>query len=167
MLIDTGAQISLINKNVIHDPSLIKPQNKVSISSIHGTEDTLGDISAKILTNKKDIPLQLQVTKNIALTEDGILGYDVLGEQAIVDGPNKIVTINSENIKIEFPIKTHPYESRMDQIFNKEIKKLYNIEYLNNIEINKEKMDKLSKVKLITQEINENKIQIGQNKSNQ
>lgn len=76
MLLDTGAQISLINPDVIQNKSLINTRNKTTISSIHGSENTIGEINANILKDNKNIPIQLHVTKNPILKEDGILGYD-------------------------------------------------------------------------------------------
>lgn len=63
MLIDTGAQVSLINEKLIPNKSLINTKNKITISSIHGSESTLGNISVKILENNTNITIQLQVTK--------------------------------------------------------------------------------------------------------
>lgn len=162
MLVDTGAQVSLINNSIIKNPALINTENKITISSIHGSESTLGDISANIISNQANpIPIQLQVTKNKLLKEDGILGYDILGENAIINGPDKILTINSNSSYFKIPIKNHKTNTQINLInIDKEIKEFHNIEYVSFNETNPEYKYNLKKVQSITQEINENQIQI-------
>lgn len=162
MLIDTGAQISLINNNIIEDQSLINKKNKITISSIHGSENTLGDISTKILKNNISIPIQLQVTKNQVLKEDGILGYDILGDKAIINGPQKTLIINSGNSLIEFPIKTKTNRINLNSINDteNEIQAFHKINYLTEEDIDPQYEFNLQRVKTITQEISEVKIKI-------
>lgn len=133
MLIDTGAQISLINNKVIDDPSIINTKNKIKISSIHGSENTMGEISTAILKDNTSIPIQLQVTKNEFLGEDGILGYDVIGKTAIINGPEKTLTINSENSKMEFPFKITPNKTNFSNTINDRFQ-LNEINYLSQEE---------------------------------
>lgn len=160
MLIDTGAQISIINKNSIQDQSKINTRNKITISSIHGSERTLGEIDAKISKEDKTIPIQLQVTKNTFLNEDGILGYDMIGENAIIDGPNRTITINSRETQLAFPIRRHSDNNAFVNLLFNEIKKFQKIEYLKNNEINPQYEINLRRVQSITQEINLTKIKI-------
>lgn len=161
MLVDTGAQVSLISNKVIENKSLINPRNKITITSIHGSEDTLGDISARIHKNNSTIPIQLQVTENTILKEDGILGYDIIGEKAVINGPDKMLTLNSDNSTLNFPIKTKDCNKNKYSVnFIKEIEKLHNIEYLSDQEINPHYNINLQTVKTITRQINQNKIKI-------
>lgn len=174
MLVDTGAQISLINQNIIANQELINPENKITLRSIHGSESTLGDISATIYKNNDTIPVQLQVTKNSFLTEDCILGYDILGERAIINGPNKTVTINTGNSSVHYPIcGNHPKETCNNFIIkpdvesndhtneiNMIIQEFQNIDYLTRQDTNPKYCKNLNIVKKITQEINDSKIRI-------
>lgn len=161
MLLDTGAQVSLINKNIIENQSLINTRNRIKISSIHGSEDTLGEISAIIQKDDTNIPIQLQVTKNSSLREDGILGYDFIGEKGIINGPNRTLTIKSDNTETAFPIKTQDFNSSINRItFDNITQELYNIDYLGSNEIYSKYETNLKKVQAITYEINENQIQI-------
>lgn len=162
MLIDTGAQISLINNKIIKDKSLINQHNKITIRSIHGSEDTLGDIAASIHKDNTKIPIKLQVTENTFLKEDGILGYDIIGEKAIINGPCKMLTLNSNNSKFDFPINSYyNNDNTVNSVnFIKEVETLQQIEYLNDHEINPYYKTKLQTVKSITHEINQYKIKI-------
>lgn len=161
MLVDTGAQVSLINNNIITNQSLINPENKITISSIHGSEDTLGDISATIHKNNTEIPIQLQVTNNKLLKEDGILGYDIIGEKVIIDGPNKKLFLNAGNTVLTFPVKSHRNQNVINTIkINDEIQSLGNIEYLSQNEINPHYERNLKGVKTITHQISPKKIKI-------
>lgn len=182
MLVDTGAQISLINNKIIADQTLINPENKITIQSIHGSERTLGDISANIHKNNQVIPIQLQVTKNSFLKEDGILGYDILGEKAVINGPNRTVTINTGKSQVKFPIcsiqdlnmcelnriQLEIPETEMnsklvhDTRINDTIQQFQNIEYVTKNEISPTYLKNLTRTQDITQEINESKIRIQQ-----
>ncbi|KAL5286157.1 hypothetical protein ACFFRR_007681 [Megaselia abdita] len=104
MLVDTGAQVSLINNKLIKNPNLINTKNRISISSIHGSEKTLGKLTTTINQGNVKIPIILHVTNNSTLKEDGILGFDVIGQRAIIDGPRKLVTMNSGITSVQFPI---------------------------------------------------------------
>lgn len=161
MLLDTGAQVSLINKNVIENQSLINTRNKITISSIHGSENTLGEISATIEKDDTNIPVQFQVTENAFLKEDGILGYDFIGEKAIIHGPNKTLIINSDYTETKFPIKPQDLNFQINQItLENTIQALHDIEYVKFNEIHPAYEDSLKTVQLITHEIDENRIQI-------
>lgn len=167
MLIDTGSQISLINNKSIPNKALINTQNKIKISSIHGSENTLGEISANIHKDNTTIPIQLQVTKNSFLKEDGIIGYDVLGGKAIINGPTNTVTINSGNSKLVFPIKTNKRQDNRVTNITEEIDQFNIINYLSEEEINPQYKINLRKVQSITEEISPTKIQIKPTKLSQ
>lgn len=161
MLVDTGAQISLINNKIIQDQSKINRNNKIIISSLHGSEKTLGNISTKIRKDNTTIPIKLQVTNNEFLKEDGILGYDIIGDKAIVDGPNKKLTINSEYSAVDFPIRTNDNITNINLIQTpEEIQDLYQINYVTNEEIHPHYKANLQLVRSITEEISETKIKI-------
>lgn len=162
MLIDTGSQISLINSKNIRDHSLINKQKQIKISSIHGTESTLGNIETFINKNNVKLPIQLQVTNNSALKNNGIIGYDFLGGNTIINGPENTIIVNSEKGNIAFPIKQTPaYNTNTNWInINKEIQDLINIEYLSDHELNHQYNLKRQQVRTITHKINKLKIQI-------
>lgn len=159
MLLDTGAQISLINKKVIKDPSRINIKNKIKIASIHGSENTLGDISTAILENNTTIPIQLQVTTNKFLKEDGILGYDVIGDNGIINGPEKTLTINSGHSQVKIPIKITQNRNKFN---NKDIEtsQLNQINYLSKQEIHPQYETNLQRVRSLTEELSDTKIKI-------
>lgn len=108
------------------------------------------------------------MTKNSTLKEDGILGYDVIGKRAILDGPNKTILINSGKSYVEFPLTGLHNQSTINTINQeeqkeeeeKEIKSFHQIYYLNNAEINPQYAANLARVRSITQEINQSKIKI-------
>lgn len=156
MLVDTGAQVSLIKNNAIPKHSVINTRNRISIKSLHGSETTLGEIQTNICEKQSKIPIQLQVTDNCVIKEDGILGYDIIGERAIVNGPMKTLTIRSRNSSLEFPIN----HIQQDETLQNEIHRLQNIEYLSHHENNDQYQTNLQRVKTITHEISQFKIQI-------
>lgn len=168
MLVDTGAQISLINKKLITNPAIINTQNKISINSIHGTEKTLGKLTTTINKGDLKIPIELHVTENTTLKEDGILGYDVLGKRAIINGPKQLLTLKSGEKAIQYPltkvgnINTTINHTREDNI-NEEITAFQKIEYISQEEENKRQYNQnLERVRNITHEINDSKIRITQ-----
>lgn len=59
MLVDTEAQVSLITNKVIESPRLINPNKKITISSIHGSQNTLGEIKANIHKNNSKISVRI------------------------------------------------------------------------------------------------------------
>lgn len=162
MLLDTGAQISLINNNIIPNKLSINRNNKILISSLHGSEDTLGNIQAVINQDNNDIPLELQVTKDLCLREDGILGYDFIGERAVIDGPNKTLYLTSGDTSIKFPIKKSNTIQQEDiDTIQEEIRKIYQINYITEEEEDIQYKINRQRVKTITHEINSTKIRIG------
>lgn len=164
MLVDTGAQVSLIKNNVIPNESLINTRKQIILKSMHGTEKTLGEITTSICKNQTNIPIQLHVTKNCAIKEDGILGFDIIGEKAIVDGPNKKLTFCSNNSKIEFPINSEENITRdTSNKFYDEIQRLNNIMYITANDENPQYQANIREVKAITRKINNHKIQISSN----
>lgn len=157
MLLDTGAEVSLINQKAIQDKTLINPQNRISINSLHGSERTLGDISANICKNNDTIPIKLQVTNNSFIKEDGILGFDFLGENGIVNGPTKTVTFSTRNSVMNYPFQP---QSNYISTINEEIRSFFKIEYLSDEEKNPQYEANLRTVKTITRQINHLKIEI-------
>lgn len=104
MMLDSGAQVSLVGTNVLKPEIKIDATKKVKISSIHGTEETMGEVEANILCENLKIPVNFQVMKNSPVSEDGIIGFDVLQPYAIIDGPREKLTWTSEQRKVEVPI---------------------------------------------------------------
>lgn len=106
----------------------------------------------------------MHVVKNAFINEDGILGYDVIGEKAVIHGPNKTITIKSSQSQIEFPLRQHNNNTSINLITEElhELQQFQNIEYLNNNEINPQYEINLKRVQSITQQINPNKIKINQ-----
>lgn len=162
MLIDTGAQISLITDKMIKNTSKINTNNKITISSIHGTEETLGKIFTTINKNNVEIPIELHVTKNSSLKEDGILGYDVIGEKAIINGPEKTITIKSKTKPIQFEIN-RVLKTNTDT--NEEINNFHKIEYIKeNEQESVHYQENLDRVRQLTHQINDTKIKISKSK---
>lgn len=164
MLVDTGAQISLINKNSITNPSLINKNNTISISSIHGSEKTLGNLKTTINQGNLKIPIELHVTKNSSFQEDGILGYDIIGKRAIIDGPNKTITMSSGTSAVQIPINPFKHKKINNIIINnpdEEISTLLGIEYIREAEHDTGQYESnLQLVKTITRTIDSSKIKI-------
>lgn len=162
MLVDTGAQISLIKNNAVPNPKFIKKDNKITIKSLHGTEETLGKIDTTIHKENTKIPIQLHVTNNPAIKEDGILGYDFISKSGIVDGPNKLLKVQEGNASVQFPINTinHQITKQERDDLADEVKELFNIEYMNENEIFHKYKLNLQQVQNVTQEINEHQIKI-------
>lgn len=155
MLIDTGAQVSLIKHKAIQNQSLINTNDQITIKSIHGSEKTIGKINTNIQENNNNIPIELHVTNNIALKEDGILGYDFIRNPAIINGPSKIITLQSKNTTTSFPI-----EQRENISEDNEIKLFQKINYKTKYEISPHYQINLQRVKSITRHINSHKIKI-------
>ena len=153
MLIDTGAQISLINNKKILDKSAINTNRQITIKSIHGEERTLGEVAANIQVNQTKIPIRLQVTKNQTLKEDGIIGYDIISKGAVINGPEKRITLKNENKIFQFPICSEENDLAT------EIKTLNNI-YIDSAIEDDHYETSIQRVKAITQEIGLNQIKI-------
>ena len=171
MLIDSGAQVSLINNKAITNQDLINKSKKITIKSLHGSEQTIGEISANIQKNQESIPIQLQVTKNNSLNPSsytGIIGYDIIGEKALLNGPEKLFTIKSDNKTINFELSTTetpsvnnlttPVQDKTD--IESEITRLNNITFKENHEIYPHLQFRICQAQNITQEINDTKILI-------
>lgn len=103
-MVDSGAQVSLVNTKVLDPNTFINTERKVQITSIHGKENTLGEVSANLVYNSFKIPVKLQALKNCPVNEDGILGYDVL-KSAIINGPEEKLTWTTPLECYEVPMK--------------------------------------------------------------
>lgn len=119
MMIDSGAQVSLVGTKVLKPETRIDSTKRVKISSIHGTEETLGEIGANIMCENLQIPVNLQVMKNSPVPEDGIIGFDVLQPYAVINGPEKKLTFHSQHRNIDLPINIR-YGSKQNNILYKE-----------------------------------------------
>lgn len=171
MLIDTGSQISLIKNRIISDKSLINTENKITISSIHGSENTIGDISAFIRKNEATIPIQLQVADDLSLQEDGIIGFDVLGKNATIDGPTKTISFKTGETSVHFPINNGNRDHQINMIKLQEeenqsqelyqiLQEFQEISYIDEQELKENYTANYEKVQEITHEIDESRILI-------
>ncbi|KAL5282269.1 hypothetical protein ACFFRR_005450, partial [Megaselia abdita] len=125
MMIDCGAQVSLVGTNVLHANTVINPNKKVQITSIHGTEVTLGEVGANIVYDNMQIPVNFQVLKKCPVPEDGIIGFDVLKPFATINGPNEKITWSSNEQNIKVPLKIrYGTGSSINTIRNSEVEDL-------------------------------------------
>ena len=74
---------------------------------------TLGEVKGNLLNDKMKLPVSFQVMEHNPLKEDGILGFDIIKNNCIIDAPSdKIVWIdNNEDVPIR-------YRSRKDNKTN-------------------------------------------------
>lgn len=119
MMVDSGAQISLVGTKVLKPEIKIDSTKRVKITSIHGTEETLGEVGANIMCENLKIPVSLQVMKNSPVPEDGIIGFDVLQPYAIMNGPEKKLTFQSQDRKIDIPINIRYGSNQNDNLHRK------------------------------------------------
>lgn len=80
-LIDTGADISLLNANVVEGSTIVNTETKCNITGINTEKiPTLGSTEVKVtLSEEKQITQTFQlVEKDIQIPTDGILGRDFL-----------------------------------------------------------------------------------------
>jgi hypothetical protein len=79
-LLDTGADVSVINSKKLINTTEFEPQQKVRLKSVHGSVvETHGLVKAQVLGGNMSIPMELQlVSKQVDIEGDGILGKDFL-----------------------------------------------------------------------------------------
>lgn len=149
MMVDSGAHVSIVNNKVLHPGVRIDAHKRVQITSIHGKEETLGEVGANIVYDSMRIPIKLQVINNCPVPEDGIIGFDVLKPFAVIDGPQETLTWTSDNKDIEIPLTIRrgnntcishisTVGSQINQCFND----------VKNKEMNSEENDNANKLKL-------------------
>ena len=74
---------------------------------------TLGEVKENLLNDKMKLPISFQVMEHYPLKEDGILGFDIIKNNYIMDAPSdKIVWIDNNK---DVPIR---YRSRKDNKTN-------------------------------------------------
>lgn len=106
MMVDSGAQVSLVDTKVLHPDIKVNTNRKVQITSIHGKEETLGEVGANIVYDSMKIPINLQVMSNCPIPEDGIIGFDVIKPFAVIDGPRETLTWTPQSShSIEIPLE--------------------------------------------------------------
>lgn len=128
LVVDSGAQVSLVGSNILKPEAVINPNKKVKMSSIHGTEETLGEIGANIVYKNMQIPINLQVMKNSPVPEDGIIGFDVLKPYAVINGHLETLTWTKEDQDLDIPIqiryRTTPTLSTLNSVVDSKLKRL-------------------------------------------
>jgi len=103
LIIDTGAEISLIKRTVLK-PSVPVTQDMTSISTAFGTGNTQGKCSGKI---QADLPLACDfhvIDEKVDIPGDGILGYDFISRHCNIEGPNQTITFPRKERKNNFCI---------------------------------------------------------------
>lgn len=109
------------------------------------------------------------MTNNSKFREDGLFGYDILGKNAIIDGPNHKITFNSGVSPMEFPILSNTDNTKMiyivqstndEDVLEKEIQDIRKINYVKKHELYPNYKSNLQIARNITQEISESKIKI-------
>lgn len=150
MMVDTGAQVSLVGTNVLRPETKIDSSKKVQISSIHGIEETLGEVGANIVLKDMQIPINMQVVKDSPVIEDGIIGFDVLKPYAVINGPLEKLTWTKENKEIHMPMNirygTLPRMNTLNKVTDTSLPK----EDLHNNNTNKPKTDMNSRLNLVS-----------------
>lgn len=121
MLIDTGADISLIKINHLNDDIFVFPETKCQIKGITSqSNSTLGSCEVKLnFTNKQQIPHTFQtVPSDFPIQCAGILGKDFLmKDQCKLDYSNCTLEIpNLSDTQVINFISTHFIPPRMETI---------------------------------------------------
>ena len=130
MLIDSGAEVSLIAKRALPG-DIIMGQSDVLLTSLSGRNiETLGKIDATFYMNGKEVTHPLYVVEGNTLTNtDGILGVDFLKEnRLIISYPRQSILIDGEPWKtlktsreLTIPTRTqklaiNPPDSKQDKL---------------------------------------------------
>jgi hypothetical protein len=80
LLVDTGADVSVINSKKLISTTEFEPRQKVRLKSVDGSVvETHGLVKAQVMEGKLSIPIEFQlVNKQVDIEGDGILGRDFL-----------------------------------------------------------------------------------------
>lgn len=84
LIVDTGADISIIKENILNPKQNIYPKRKCTINGItEGKLESVGLTYTNIVMNDVQIPINFQVVpKEFPICTDGILGRDFLANYA-------------------------------------------------------------------------------------
>jgi hypothetical protein len=115
-LLNTGADVSVINSKKLISTTEFEPQQKVRLKCVDGSiVETHGLVKAQVLEGNMSIPMELQlVSKQVDLEGDGILGKDFLQQMK--------AQICYKNKKVRFKWKKFSFEKNLTnrrQIGNK------------------------------------------------
>ena len=78
-LVDSGADISLINSEKLSSTAEFEPTDGIRVKSVGSIIETHGSLKTQVREGDMNIPYRLQlVSKQVDLKGDGILGRDFL-----------------------------------------------------------------------------------------
>jgi hypothetical protein len=103
-LLDTGADMSVINSKKLIGTTKFDPQGKIRLKSVNGAiVETHGVVEANIVEGSISIPVEFQlVNKQVDLEGDGILGKDFLQKmKAQICYGNNSVKFNGKHFCFE------------------------------------------------------------------
>lgn len=108
VLVDTGADINLINENCLKDDVIINTSDLKTLSGLYSAQrKTLGSVIGNIILGNKTVIFKWHVVDNTQanLPGDGILGRDFLRNGTIINTKNKTVEfyVDDKNI-MSFPL---------------------------------------------------------------
>lgn len=109
MLIDTGAEVSLIKVVKLRHDVPINENDKVKITGVCGTGYTEGSCRGHILVGK-GIPCEFQViNENDGIPGDGLIGNNILSRYTNIEGPAHQLVFTDEGTTVQiFPnTETH------------------------------------------------------------
>lgn len=117
MLIDTGAEVSLIKREKLNPKIVINTGNKINITGVCGTSHTLGSCPGKILVGK-GIPCEFFVIENNdGLPGDGLIGNDILSQYTNIEGPSQQLVFPGDGLRIPIiPNKQSFHRTELSQI---------------------------------------------------
>lgn len=108
LIVDTGADVSIIKENRLNDFQKIFIDQKCTINGVtDGKVETIGRTSGNIILNDTLIPHHFQVvTKNFPVQTDGILGRDFLAKYGCkICLKSWLLTFEFNNQIFELPIE--------------------------------------------------------------
>lgn len=108
LIVDTGADVSLIKENILQPTTNIYTNHKCMINGVtSGQIETIGISHTNILMNGVKIPLNFQVVdKEFPIATDGILGRDFLAHYGTkICLKTWLLTFDYQNKTFEIPIE--------------------------------------------------------------
>lgn len=117
---DTGAELSLIKKDVLKENVKVNKEEVYSLQTPFGSGKTLGSCKGKIITKisntkSQEIPCKFHVIANKTdLPQDGLLGNDFLSKNCKIDGPKRTLEFprtETNATEFKYPITLGANES--------------------------------------------------------